>query len=193
MTTRRRTQAERRATTRAALVDAARALFAEHGIAATANDDIAARAGVTRGALYHHFESKADVAAAVIGDLDRELIARAIRAARRGATGLDRLRLSCRAYIDACAEPAVARIITEAPAVLSVDALRTMSERTGNEVLRAALADGLAVPGDLDVTAHLLVALLNEAAFIVAADPRARRRVRTTVDSFIERLFRVGG
>jgi hypothetical protein len=102
---------------------------------------------------------------------------------------LDRLRLSCRAYIDACAEPAVARIITEAPAVLSVEALRTMSEQTCNEVVRAALAGGLAVPGDDDIAAHLLLALLNEAAFIVAADPRARRRVRATVDAFIERLF----
>ena len=129
----------------------------------------------------------------MIGDLDRELVARAIAAARRGTSSLDRLRRSCRAYIDACAEPAAARIITEAPAALSVDALRTMSERTCNEVLHAALADGLEVPGDVDVAAHLLLALLNEAAFIVAADPGSRRRVRTTVDAFIEHLFSVGG
>ena len=187
----RRTQAERRAATRAALLEAARELFAVHGIAATANDDIAARAGVTRGALYHHFESKAAVAAAVIGELDRELVRGAIAAASRGPSALDRLRRSCRAYIDACAEPAVARILTEAPAVLSVDALRTMSERTCDEVLRAALADGMEVPGDDDVAAHLLLALLNEAAFIVATDPGARRRVRATVDAFIERLFSV--
>src|SRR5689334_21891651 len=135
MAERRRTQAERRASTRSALLDAARELFAEHGIAATANDDIAAHAGVTRGALYHHFDSKADVAAAVIEQLDAELVAGAIAAARRGTSPIDQLRRSCRAYIEACAEPATARILTEAPVVMSVEALRTMSEGTGNGIL----------------------------------------------------------
>ncbi len=67
----RRTQADRSATTTAALVKAARELFAEQGFAATSRDQIAERAGVTRGALYHHFDSKTAVAAAVVAEARR--------------------------------------------------------------------------------------------------------------------------
>src|ERR1700722_15478697 len=70
----RETQAVRSARTRRALLDAARALFAEKGFAATGRDEIAERAGVTRGALYHHFASKTEVAAAVVAELESELV-----------------------------------------------------------------------------------------------------------------------
>src|SRR4051794_41023814 len=109
------TQAERTAKTRAALLAAARQLFTERGFAQTGRDDIATRAGVTRGALYHHFASKADVVAAVVDELEAELVERVVAAGRTGTGSLDQLRRSCRAYIDACTEPAIARILlTEA-------------------------------------------------------------------------------
>ena len=69
----RRTQAERTATTRGALLRAARELFAERGFAATGRDDIAERAGVTRGALYHHFESKEAILVELLGCYHSEL------------------------------------------------------------------------------------------------------------------------
>src|SRR5207302_7497163 len=113
-TTTRRTQAERRAQTRAALLRAARELFAERGYAETGREDIAERAGVTRGALYHHFSSKADVFAAVVDELNAELVERVVAASHPGGTALDKLRRSSRAYIDAAAEPDVARILVDA-------------------------------------------------------------------------------
>ncbi|HZN15778.1 MAG TPA: helix-turn-helix domain-containing protein, partial [Acidimicrobiales bacterium] len=73
MATTRRTQAERSATTKAALLAAARELFAENGFAATGRDDIAERAGVTRGALYHHYDSKEALLRAVVLEMEREL------------------------------------------------------------------------------------------------------------------------
>src|SRR5438309_11391733 len=79
--TERVTQATRRERTRSALLTAARELFAERGFADTGRDDIAARAGVTSGALYHHFESKTAVAAAVVEALDAELVDRGVAAA----------------------------------------------------------------------------------------------------------------
>ena len=69
----RRTQAERRASTRGALIDAGRALFAEHGYAAAGREDIVVLAGVTRGAMHHHFPSKVDLFQAVYEAIEEEL------------------------------------------------------------------------------------------------------------------------
>ena len=69
----RRTQAQRRATTRRALLDAARSLFAERGYHETAAEEIVRRAGLTRGALYHHFEDKKDLFRAVVEEMEGEI------------------------------------------------------------------------------------------------------------------------
>ena len=52
------TQQERTEATTVALVEAARDLFAKDGFAATSLDAVVAKAGVTKGALYHHFSGK---------------------------------------------------------------------------------------------------------------------------------------
>jgi AcrR family transcriptional regulator len=191
-----RTQADRSAQTRTALVTAARELFAEKGFAATSRDEIAARAGVTRGALYHHFESKTAVAAAVVAELEAELVERVVSAAADGAGVRDQLHRGCRAYMDACADPTVARILVDAPAVLGVAACRALDAETCLPLLEDAFAragdEGLEVPGDPEVAAALLLGFLNEAAFIIAATPfnRARRQaVTATVDAFLTKLF----
>ncbi|HZC83333.1 MAG TPA: helix-turn-helix domain-containing protein, partial [Rubrobacter sp.] len=69
----RRTQAERTATTRRALLDAARSLFAERGYHGAAAEEIVRRAGLTRGALYHHFEDKKDLFRAVVDEMEGEI------------------------------------------------------------------------------------------------------------------------
>ena len=122
----RETQAARSARTRGALLDAARELFAEKGFAATGREEIAERAGVTRGALYHHFASKTEVAAAVVEELEGELVALVVAAARQGSGVRDQLHRGCRAYMDACADPSVARILADAPAVLGLEACRAL-------------------------------------------------------------------
>ena len=192
------TQAERSAATRAALLSAARALFTEKGFAATGREEIAERAGVTRGALYHHFASKRDAFAAVAAELDTELAARVVAAARRGATPHEQIRLSARAYVAAFAEPAVLRILlTEAAAVLGPGWVRNSNEAACVALLtpavEAAARDGHAVPGDAHIAAQLLLGMLNEAGAIIAAAPNAKatlRRVLPTVDAMVERLLR---
>src|SRR5918993_5563874 len=69
----RRTQAERRAATRRALLDAARSMFAEKGYHGAAAEEIVRRAGVTRGALYHHYEDKKDLFRAVVDEMEGEI------------------------------------------------------------------------------------------------------------------------
>jgi AcrR family transcriptional regulator len=192
----RRSQADRSAQTRTALVTAARELFAEKGFAATSRDEIATRAGVTRGALYHHFDSKTAVAAAVVAALEAELVERVVSAARDGEGVREQLHRGCRAYMDACADPTVARILVDAPAVLGVAACRALDAEACLPLLEGAFAraedEGLEVPGDRGVTAALLLSFLNEAAGLIAATPfnRARREaVAATVDAFLTKLF----
>jgi AcrR family transcriptional regulator len=160
------TQVERRATTRAALLAAARELFTEKGFAATGREEIAERAGVTRGALYHHFDTKRDAFAAVADELDAELAARVVAAAHKGASPAEQIRLSARAYVEAFAEPAVVRVLlTEAAAVLGPEWVRRSNEAACvallTPALEAAAHDGHAIPGDVHLAAQLLLGMLN--------------------------------
>jgi len=192
----RRTQADRSAQTRSALLNAARALFAEKGFAATSRDEIAARAGVTRGALYHHFESKTALALAVVAELETDLVDRVVSAALEGEGVREQLHRGCRAYMDACADPTVARILVDAPAVIGVAACRALDAESCLPLLQDAFVrageEGVSVPGDPGVAAALLLGFLNEAAGLIAATPfnRARREaVTATVDAFLSKLF----
>jgi AcrR family transcriptional regulator len=186
----------RSARTRAALLKAARELFARDGFAQTGREEIAERAGVTRGALYHHFASKTEVAAAVVEELEAELVDLVVAAARGGAGGREQLHRGCRAYMDACADPTMARILADAPAVLGLEACRALDAATCVPLLveffARALAEGIEVPGDPRVAATLLLGMLNEAAALVAASPddvALRRRVSASVDVFLTKLF----
>jgi AcrR family transcriptional regulator len=192
----RETQVARSARTRGALLLAARVLFAEKGFAATGREEIAERAGVTRGALYHHFASKTELAAAVVEQLESELVDLVVAAALQGSGVRDQLHRGCRAYMDACAEPTIARILADAPAVLGIEACRALDAVACApllaEVFARAEEEQIAVPGDPEVAAALLLGFLNEAAGLIAAAPAdggLRRRVGDTVDEFITRLF----
>ena len=193
---RRRTQADRSAATRAALVKAARELFADRGFAATSRDEIAERAGVTRGALYHHFESKTAVAAGVVAALEVELVERVVTAAAEADDVRTQLHLACRAYMDAAADPTIARILADAPAILGIAACRQLDAESCLPLLEVGFAraasEGVEVPGAPAVAAALLLGFLNEAAGLIAAAPfnRARRdAVTATVDAFLSKLF----
>ena len=191
------TQVERRETTRAALLVAARRLFTEKGFAATGREEIAELAGVTRGALYHHFESKQAAFEAVATELDSELAVAVVKAARRASTAHEQIRLSCRAYLHACTDPSVVRILlTEAAAVLGAQWVRASNEAACVQLLTPTLElakrDGHPIPGDTHLAAQLLVGMLNEAAAIVAmsSNPKAvAKKLAPTVDAWVTKLL----
>ena len=206
----RRTQADRSHATRAALLASGRALFAERGFAGTAREEIVERAGVTRGALHHHFGTKQELFAAVFEELEGELAARIATAAMAGVDPRDQLRRGCHEFLDAALDPAVQRIVLlDAPAVLGWAAWREVDARYGlglvTEGLRAVFAASHeprpAGPGGheqgparpVEPLGHLLLAALNEAAMIVAGAPdpvRSRAEVGAIVDQLLDALTR---
>jgi AcrR family transcriptional regulator len=180
----RRTQSERRAHTRAALIAAGRTLFSERGFAGAGREDIVEHAGLTRGALYHHFASKEDLFATVYEEVERELTEAVIVAAAATDDPVEGLRLGAFAFLDAAATPDVRRIVLlDGPAVLSPDVRHEIAQRYGlglvREALRAAAAAGRLVVGPVDPLAPVLLAALHEAATSIAdgADPRDMRAV----------------
>ena len=189
----RRTQAERRANTRAALIDAARDLFAAKGFAATGREEIVERAGVTRGAMYHHFASKEDLFQAVYEQLETELMEAIVVAAAAATDPIEQLRLGARAFLDAAADdPAVRRVVLlDAPSVLSAEVRHELSEMYGmgvtREVLEHAMAVGRIARQPVELLAPIVLAALHQAAELVA-DGKDRAKMGVIVERMIEGL-----
>src|SRR5688500_2674183 len=108
---------ERGGGTRAALVATARELFTERGYAGVGTEEVVRRAGVTRGALYHHFRDKQDLFRAVYEEIEAEIVA-AITARIEGVEDpYELLETGVRAFLDICSEPVIMRIaVRDAPA-----------------------------------------------------------------------------
>jgi AcrR family transcriptional regulator len=193
----RRTQAERREATRAALLDAAEQLFAERGYAGVGTEEIVQRAGVTRGALYHHFRDKEDLFRAVYERVEQELTERIVSDIPLGSDEpVEVLRKGAAMFLDACLEPRVQRIaLLDAPAVLGWNAWREIGARYGLGLIQAALQAALdagAIPAQpVRPLAHVLLGALDEAAMLVArADDvvAMRREVGETIDRLLGAL-----
>ena len=191
-----RTQVERLAATRAALLKAARTIFAEQGYAAAATEEIVRRAKVTRGALYHHFEDKRSLFDAVASEVARE-IAEKIEAMTPMDDPLKALIVGTGAFLDACLDPAVRRIyLIDAPAVLGWHRWREIDAPHGVRSLREGVSAMLAERPDdalaVEPTTFLLAGAFNEAALWIAEakdEKAARRAMDRSLAALIERLF----
>jgi AcrR family transcriptional regulator len=194
----RRTQAERSAVTRQALVSAARALFAARGFSDVGTEEIVREAGVSRGALYHHFADKTELFAAAFEAVEAEAIARiGARIAGAGLTDpIAVMRLAASAWLDACAEPDVHRIaLIDGPAVLGHARWREIGDRFGlrvtSDLLTHAIEAGRAPEQPVAPLAHVILGALREGALYLAAAQdwaRARREVGAVVDRLIGSL-----
>jgi AcrR family transcriptional regulator len=188
-----RTQAERSETTRGALIDAARRLFAERGYAEVGTEEIVRAAGVTRGALYHHFDGKRDLLRAVYEQLEAEIAQEIAAAATPGASVMDTLSAGAAMFLDHCLEPEVQRIVLlDAPAVLGWEEWREIGARYGLGLIEALLSAGMD-SGELRrqpiaPLSHALLGALDEIAMLVARaeDPkRARAEAGETISSLL--------
>jgi AcrR family transcriptional regulator len=177
-----RTQAERSGATRAALIGAARRLFAERGYADVGTEEIVREAGVTRGALYHHFDGKRELLRAVYEQIESEIAQELAERAVAGASVLETLRLGAERFLDRCLEPEVQRIaLLDAPAVLGWEQWREIGARYGLGLIAGLLEAGIEA-GEIrrqpvDPLAHALLGALDEVAMLVARadDPAAAR------------------
>jgi AcrR family transcriptional regulator len=178
--------------TRAALVRAARELFGEQGYADTSNDEIVARAGVTKGALYHHFTGKEDLFRAVFEQVQREVSDQAV-AEFLLPDSWEALVRGCALWVDALLDPAIRRIVLQdARAVLGWDDVRAIENRFGAVALRGALRKamhaGVIEQQPLRPLALLLIGALGEGCLYIAdaSDPAS---ARAEVGSLITRML----
>jgi AcrR family transcriptional regulator len=169
-------RAEQAAGTRTELTRAARELFAERGYAGVGTEEIVTRAGVTRGALYHHFADKKDLFRAVHEQLERDLVA----SIGDQIAGIDDpwelLVTGVRAFLDACTDPALMRIaLLDAPVVLGWEEWREIDARYGLGLVSAGLQNGMDRgvfrPQEVRPLAHLLLGSMTEAAMMIAYAP----------------------
>src|ERR671910_953761 len=116
--------------TRAQLIATARSLFGERGYASVGTEEIVRRAGVTRGALYHHFEGKADLFRAVFEQMEEELARRFATEALSNDDPYEALGAGVELFLDVCMEPEVQRIaLLDAPSVLGWELWREIEAR----------------------------------------------------------------
>jgi AcrR family transcriptional regulator len=178
----RRTQAERTEATTAALVDAARELFARDGYDATSLDAVAARANMTKGAVYHHFDGKRQLFEAVFTREVEQLATPLVEAYARKKDPWEAFKAGCRAFLDECLDPDLQRIVLlDALAAIGWEQVRRLEgpllDMMQLGISRAAEAGRIAPrpPGPL---AHFLYGALCETAMIVARaeDQRAAHR-----------------
>jgi AcrR family transcriptional regulator len=163
-------------------VRAGRALFTERGYAAVGTEEIVARAKVTRGALYHHFDGKRELFRAVHEQMEEEVVG-AIGARMEGIEDpIELLSTGVRAYLDACTDPALTRVtLLDAPAVLGWEQWREIDMRYGLGLvtagLTAAMDAGAIRTAPIRPLAHLLLAAMGEAGMLIANadDPQAAR------------------
>ncbi|MEB3983455.1 TetR family transcriptional regulator [Mycobacterium sp. 663a-19] len=194
----RRTQAERSAETREALVAAARPLFAAHGFSEVALEAIVRSAGVTRGALYHHFADKTELFATVFEQVEAEVAARMGEAiAAAGETdAIEVMRLGAAFWLDACSDPEIQRIaLVDAPAVLGWTRWTEIGNRYNiglvQALLSSAIVAGRIPPQPIEATALTMLGAMREATLYVARaedHDTARRDAGAVIDRLIRAL-----
>ena len=184
--------------TRGQLIEVATGLFAEHGYDGTSIEAVLTAAGVSRGALYHHFAGKEALFTAVVEALSERILAQQTEIISGCTDPVDALRTGALGWIDMAGDPVIQRImLVDAPSVLGWERWRAMDEgRTVSAVrdMLQAVSDTGRLPAELvGPFAHMILAALDEAALVVARAPDSRVAVaeeRQAVEEFLARLLR---
>ena len=191
-----RTQRERSDATTTALVDAARELFARDGYETTLLDDVARAAGVTKGALYHHFGGKRELFRAVFEAEERRLMRMTAHASAAPRDPWKGFYEGCRAYLEAVLDPGVQRItLIDAPAVLGTEAVRQIEEQYAMSLVRnglqIAIDAGIIAKRPVDPLASMLNGAICEGAMLIARSDdqtAATKQVLGEVNTLLDSL-----
>ena len=196
MNSNRRTQTERSAATRDALVTAGRALFGARRYADVGTEEVVRAAGVSRGALYHHFADKAGLFAAVLESVEEMTSARIVAAVTAADPDdpIAAMRLGTAAFLDICTEPEAARImLIDAPAVLGAQGWSDISNEYNMGLVVQLITRGIELgripPQPAVPLARILLGAVREAALFIAGAPDpavARDQVGAVLNRIIE-------
>ena len=184
--------------TRGQLIEVATGLFAEHGYDGTSIEAVLTAAGVSRGALYHHFAGKEALFTAVLEALSEHITAQLTEIISGCTDPVDALRTGALGWIDMAGDPVIQRImLVDAPSVLGWEQWRAMDEGRTVAAMRdmlQAVSDTGRLPGELvGPFASMILAALDEAAMIVAHASDSQVAVakgRQAVEEFLARLLR---
>ena len=184
--------------TRGQLIEVATGLFAEHGYEGTSIEAVLTAAGVSRGALYHHFAGKEALFRAVLEALSERITEQLTEVISGCTDPVEAVRTSALGWIDLAGDPVIQRImLVDAPSVLGWEEWRAIDEGRTVGAMRAmlqAVSDAGRLPGKLvDPFADMILAALDEAAMVVARAPDSRVAVaegRQAVEEFLARLLR---
>jgi AcrR family transcriptional regulator len=182
--------------TRQLLIATARDLFIEHGFAATSIDEIIQRAGVAKGALYHHFNGKNDLFRAVYDAVQADAVGGVVAAALGEREPWAAVRAGLSAFLDACLDPAFRRVVVlDSVSVLQQDVWDGGIEHNELPMLRTVLTplvDAQLLPGvGVEPLAHVTLGGLYGAALFIARShrpPAARREVEAVLDTLVAGL-----
>lgn len=199
MESKRRTQEERSAATREALISAARKLWGLRGYAEVGTPEIAKEAGVTRGAMYHQFADKAALFRHVVEVVEQDVMTRmATSVASWGATTpAEAIRAAVDAWLDVAGDPEVRQLILlDAPSVLGWAGFRDVAQRYSlgmtEQLITEAIRTGQLARLPVRPLAHVLMGALDEAAMAIATaeDPkRARREIGQVLHRLIDGML----
>jgi AcrR family transcriptional regulator len=188
--------AERGRATREHLVDVATDLFAAEGYDATSIEAVMRAAGVSKGALYHHFPGKDALFEAVLDRTTERIEAALVEAATGLGSPAELVRVGCLTWIRLAVDPVVQQImLIDAPAVLGWQRWRERDEANTLGTLRGALAhaavQGVLDPRHVDVFAHALLATANELAIMIARADRPAEALGGAEDALAALLDRI--
>jgi AcrR family transcriptional regulator len=180
------TKSEQRTETMRKLIQVARTQFAEFGYAQASTETIVRLAGVTRGALYHHFDSKEGLFKSVVADIQREVALRIDVASQSPGQPMEQFIAGCRAFLLACLDPEVQRILLiDGPAVIGWDAWRQMDAENSMRLLEEGvreLVDANQIEvASISAATHLLSGAMNEAVLWIARSPQPLQTLDDTV------------
>jgi AcrR family transcriptional regulator len=184
--------------TRGQLIDVATGLFAAHGYEGTSIEAVLAAAGVSRGALYHHFAGKEALFEAVVADVTDRVTTELAGKVSELTDPVEALRTAALAWIALAGDPVIHRIVLlDAPSVLGWDRWRAMDDGRTLGAMRAllqAVSDSGRLPAELvDPFANMILAALDEMAMVVARAPDPETAVAeggTAVEELLRRLLR---
>ena len=187
------TKAKQAAQTREALEGVARELFETRGFAAVSAEEIVVAAGVTRGALYHHYGGKEGLFEAVAEAAMQRLHDKIVRVAGSGTDALEGLKQGARRFLELSSAPRTQLVLfVDAPVVMGWQRWRQMDARYGFGLILRAL-DGVVAQGRMrsasrDVVAHLLLSALIEASMLIANSAQ-KANARAEAEIVVERLI----